>query len=738
MAKQTVLLIDYEPRSIERFRQPLTEAGYSVEVATDGITGIEAFHRLNPDMVLVEAMIPKKHGFEVCQELKRTPHGRRTPILITTGVYKGRKYRTQALHIYGCDEYIEKPIAPEQLLAVVGRFFTGGTAAAPTGSARSDAAASTAASAEVTARGTVAAAPVPAESAPARTPVPKAGVMPTSVTKDFTEEEIMARLDAILPGGEIAGSIADAPPTLALAPETPAPLTTIAMAPEAAIPVSEMPLADEPFPEIPDTPSTHDGAPSETADPFAQMQAELTAELGSISAALALEPAPVFDEPFPSVPADDSPAPSLLDSLPRTSAPMPSTPAEAPPTGLPPATPAPTSTEAPGQLVNFDAKRSRRKKSGRKGAERRETSPSSATAQPAAPPPAPSKPIAQPPVAETLTLPPGTLVESDLGGPAKKKGVSVWIWAAVAVAALAAVYFLFLRGNGISSQEEPASSVLPSGTTAHSSRHPQSGQPSASDASTTSPAAEAGANTEAPLVLNSVAVPPPAPSRPSSETSDTASKGKSVPLESEAAHKPPSAPLEALPAPATSTPKGAAKSAATNPPSAISSWHASAPDASAKPVANSKASGSAKAVPGTSAPTAAAEAVVGVETSAGVDAVPTDELVTRPAPSRVEPGVAPGTLVDEADVDTAPVSLSRKAPTYSMQARQLRIQGTVVMKVLVNERGTVDQVVLVEGVPGADLNTSAMNAAKSWTYRPATKGGVPVKVWKVEQVAFKL
>src|SRR5882672_5646075 len=129
MANYTILLIDYEPRSIERFREPLIAAGYTIEIATDGVSGIEAFHRLNPDMVLVEAMIPKKHGFEVCQELKRTPHGRRTPVLITTGVYKGRKYRTQALHIYGCDEYIEKPIAPEQLLAIVGRFLGSATSA---------------------------------------------------------------------------------------------------------------------------------------------------------------------------------------------------------------------------------------------------------------------------------------------------------------------------------------------------------------------------------------------------------------------------------------------------------------------------------------------------------------------------------------------------------------------------------------------------------------------------------
>ena len=54
MANHTILLIDYEPRSIERFRQPLTAAGYRVEIATDGIAGVEAFGRLNPDMVLVE------------------------------------------------------------------------------------------------------------------------------------------------------------------------------------------------------------------------------------------------------------------------------------------------------------------------------------------------------------------------------------------------------------------------------------------------------------------------------------------------------------------------------------------------------------------------------------------------------------------------------------------------------------------------------------------------------------
>src|SRR5580765_5769803 len=195
MAQYTILLIDYEPRSIERFREPLVGAGYGIEIATDGVSGIEAFHRLSPDMVLVEAMIPKRHGFEVCQELKRTPHGKRTPVLITTGVYKGRKYRTQALHIYGCEEYIEKPIAPEQLLAVVGKFFAGNAAAAAVPSAETREAAGVATS-EPPASKMIANEPSTARPASMKPPATNA------IIKDFTEEEIMARLDAILPGSE--------------------------------------------------------------------------------------------------------------------------------------------------------------------------------------------------------------------------------------------------------------------------------------------------------------------------------------------------------------------------------------------------------------------------------------------------------------------------------------------------------------------------------------------------------
>ena len=287
MANYTILLIDYEPRSIERFREPLVGAGYRIEIATDGVSGIEAFHRLNPDMVLVEAMIPKKHGFEVCQELKRTPHGRRTPVIITTGVYKGRKYRTQALHIYGCDEYIEKPIAAEQLLEIVGKFFAPGSAA--------------------TASRAVEPAPAPVERTVERAPEPsgarrsrrldggdpgpedrsrKTDPDSESSAAGDTEDEIMARLDAILPGGMFGEPQAEPSPVAMVA--------TIEMPDEL-----EACLPDEIPETFPAESPVELGAVAETGeDPFAQMRAELDAELGAFSAALALELEPIGD-PFP-------------------------------------------------------------------------------------------------------------------------------------------------------------------------------------------------------------------------------------------------------------------------------------------------------------------------------------------------------------------------------------------------------------------------------------------------------
>lgn len=123
MPDYTILVIDYEPRSIRQLTALFQGAGYRVEVARDGLAGIEAFRQIRPDLTLIEAMLPKKHGFEVCEAIKQTPHGEKTPVLILTSVYKGRRYRWQARNQYGCDDYLERPIEDQRLLETVSHFL---------------------------------------------------------------------------------------------------------------------------------------------------------------------------------------------------------------------------------------------------------------------------------------------------------------------------------------------------------------------------------------------------------------------------------------------------------------------------------------------------------------------------------------------------------------------------------------------------------------------------------------
>ena len=123
MPDYTILVVDYEPRSITKLTSLFTGAGYHVEVARDGLSAIDKFRVLRPDLVVMEAMIPRKHGFDACAAIKKTPNGKVTPVLILTGVYKGRKYRWQARYQHGCDEFIEKPVADDLLLDAVTRLL---------------------------------------------------------------------------------------------------------------------------------------------------------------------------------------------------------------------------------------------------------------------------------------------------------------------------------------------------------------------------------------------------------------------------------------------------------------------------------------------------------------------------------------------------------------------------------------------------------------------------------------
>jgi TonB family protein len=112
----------------------------------------------------------------------------------------------------------------------------------------------------------------------------------------------------------------------------------------------------------------------------------------------------------------------------------------------------------------------------------------------------------------------------------------------------------------------------------------------------------------------------------------------------------------------------------------------------------------------------------------------------RPAPAAPKaPSVREGDLVTSGPGVRAPVLVSFNKPEYPPIARRMRVEGTVVLSLLVDENGLVADVRLERGVSqNVGINEAAVSAAKKAKYQPATKDGVRVKMWHTLTIPFKL
>ncbi|MGC8724370.1 MAG: TonB family protein [Acidobacteriota bacterium] len=119
MTKKRVLIVDYEPKLLDRLQSQLPADQFEVATAQDGFAALEVFESFHPDLVFLRTMLPKKHGFQVCQEMVERSGSRRVPIVMHCSIYKSRKYRNDAMKIYGAAEYLEDPISPETLQSVM-------------------------------------------------------------------------------------------------------------------------------------------------------------------------------------------------------------------------------------------------------------------------------------------------------------------------------------------------------------------------------------------------------------------------------------------------------------------------------------------------------------------------------------------------------------------------------------------------------------------------------------------
>jgi len=122
MAEKKILVVDYDAGTLEKTAKLLKAHKYRVIKAADGQAGYEAFRAEKPDLVVLEAMLPKLHGFDLTQKISRETQGR-VPVVIITGLYKGPQYRQEALSALGASEYFERPLDAEAFIGAVKRLL---------------------------------------------------------------------------------------------------------------------------------------------------------------------------------------------------------------------------------------------------------------------------------------------------------------------------------------------------------------------------------------------------------------------------------------------------------------------------------------------------------------------------------------------------------------------------------------------------------------------------------------
>jgi DNA-binding response OmpR family regulator len=116
-----VLVIDDDEIVIEFAKKILEPAGYEVLSACDGRAGLDLASEEKPDLVLLDLMMPRMHGYDACEQMRANHDLDATKIVVTSG--KGYATDKRAVVRMGADGYLQKPYNKKQLLAIASHLL---------------------------------------------------------------------------------------------------------------------------------------------------------------------------------------------------------------------------------------------------------------------------------------------------------------------------------------------------------------------------------------------------------------------------------------------------------------------------------------------------------------------------------------------------------------------------------------------------------------------------------------
>jgi DNA-binding response OmpR family regulator len=122
MPGKRILIADYDKAGLAALQEFFESRDFEVLTAADGQAAYNLYKEEAPDILIIEAMLPKLHGFDLTARVYEETKGA-IPVIIVTNLYKGVQYRNEALRSFGAAGYFEKPLDNEQLIQAVKKLI---------------------------------------------------------------------------------------------------------------------------------------------------------------------------------------------------------------------------------------------------------------------------------------------------------------------------------------------------------------------------------------------------------------------------------------------------------------------------------------------------------------------------------------------------------------------------------------------------------------------------------------
>jgi DNA-binding response OmpR family regulator len=119
-----ILVVDDEPNIVVSLEFLLKKEGYDVRVERDGEAALAAVAERRPDLILLDVMVPKRDGYDICQAIRTNPAWRGIRIIMLTA--KGREVEREKGLALGADEYMTKPFSTRELIERIRHYVAPG------------------------------------------------------------------------------------------------------------------------------------------------------------------------------------------------------------------------------------------------------------------------------------------------------------------------------------------------------------------------------------------------------------------------------------------------------------------------------------------------------------------------------------------------------------------------------------------------------------------------------------